>query len=639
MSKPIESYALIGDRHSAALVAHDGSIDWLCLPRFDSHACFAALLGDESNGRWQLAPADEAKTTRRYLDDTLVLETTHQTASGIARVIDFMPTGEGRADVVRVVEGIEGEVAFDHDFVIRFNSGETTPWVQRVVENWSGHEHEALRCTAGADSVTMRGPRLPSPDGKRHRDRFTITAGARIAFDLVWGPSYQPVPPPLDEISAFETTVAESRAWIRDLSYRGPYESQVRRSVLTLRALTHADTGGIVAAPTTSLPEDLGGVRNWDYRFTWLRDAALTVEALVNAGFSEATAAWRNWLVRAAAGDVSNLLIMYEIDGGRDMVERELDHLAGYENSKPVRVGNGAWNQRQTDVLGEVMIALELLRREGLYGNEATWNLQRSLLDNLAETWAEPDNGIWEIRGPRHSFTHSKAMVWAAFDRGIRAVEQYGLPGNVERWSAVRDAAHEDVLTHGYSEEAGCFTQHDATTEVDASLLLLATIGVVDARDERFVRTVERIERDLMRDGFVLRYRTESGVDGLAGDEHPFLICCFWLVIAYVQIGRRADAEALMDRLLGVANDVGLMAEEYSPEHGRLMGNFPQAFSHIGLVMAASTLAGDDVGDAPSTSKPTVAAPHAGGQAVPDEIVSEETASSAHPAGPSDPAA
>lgn len=603
MSKSLESYALIGDRHSAALVCDDGSIDWLCLPRFDSDACFAALLGDDANGRWLIAPVGEKECQRQYLDDTLVLESTYTTPTGSARVTDFMPTGEQRADVVRIIEGLEGEVEFEHEFVIRFNYGATAPWVQRVVERWGGHEHECLRCTAGPDSVTLRGTRMPVAGNMRHADRFTVGAGTRLIFDLAWGRSYEPVPPPLDEIAALAETVEESRAWIRDLSYEGPYEAHVRRSVLTLRALTHADSGGIVAAPTTSLPEDPGGGRNWDYRFTWLRDAALTVEALSNAGFTEATYTWRDWLIRAAAGDVSNLLIMYEVDGGHEMYEREIDHLPGYHGSRPVRVGNGAWNQRQTDVLGEVMIALELLRREGYYGDADTWGLQRKLLRNLADTWAQPDNGIWEIRGPRRSFTHSKAMVWAAFDRGIRAIEEFGLPGDVARWRVVRDAARDDVFTAGYNTEIGCFTQHESTTEVDASLLLLATIGIVDACDPRFVRTVERIERDLIRNGFVLRYRTQSGVDGLTGDEHPFLICNFWLVIAYVQIGRVDDAVALMDRLVGTANDVGLLAEEYSPEQGTLIGNFPQAFSHLGLVMAASTLAGRDVGDLPDGAR------------------------------------
>ncbi|GGA75852.1 glucoamylase [Pseudoclavibacter endophyticus] len=597
MSKPLETYALIGDRRSAALVGMDGSIDWLCLPRFDSHACFAALLGDESNGRWLLAPDGDATCTRRYLDDTLVLESTYTTASGKARVIDFMPTGEQRADVVRAVEVLEGEMTFVHELVICFNYGATVPWVTRVTENWSGHELDALRCVAGADSVTLRGPRMPTSEWPRHRDRFTLSEGDRIAFDLVWGPSHRPVPPPIDEVERLEATIAESRSWIGDLAYRGPYEDQVRRSVLVLRALTHVDTGGIVAAVTTSLPETLGGSRNWDYRFSWLRDAALTVEALVHAGFADGTAAWRNWLIRAAAGDVKQLLIMYEVDGGRDLAERELDHLPGYEGSQPVRIGNGAHTQRQTDVLGEVMIALELLRNEGIYGDRDTWQLQRLLLDGLAETWAEPDNGIWEVRGPRRSFTHSKAMVWAAFDRGIRAATTYDLPGDVARWAEVRDAAREDVLTRGHHEERGHFTQHDETTEVDASLLLLATIGIVDADDPRFVRTVEQIENDLLRDGLVLRYRTESGVDGLSGDEHPFLICCFWLVIAYAQIGRRDDAVDLMERLLGTTNDVGLMAEQYSPELQRQIGNLPQAFSHIGLIMAASALAGHGPGD------------------------------------------
>ena len=609
MSAPIESYALIGDRRTAALVCRDGSIDWLCLPRFDSDACFAALLGDERNGRWLIGPEDPdtTTTTRRYLDSGLVLETVHETATGRVAILDVMPAGDRRADVVRRVVGLEGTVRLRHEWVVRFGYGEIVPWVHRERDAASGEE--VLVAVAGPDKLVLRGPRLPrarrahkpaAEDGhQQHRHDAVLEVGADevLDFDLSWVPSYLPAPPALDVDAAIERHLREASTWLEVCDYSGPYAEQVRRSVLVLRAMTHSETGGIVAAPTTSLPEDVGGIRNWDYRYTWLRDAALTVEALLAVGLPDRCNPWRNWLLRAVAGDPADLQIMYTVDGGRRLPERELVYLAGYEGSRPVRVGNGAVEQRQGDVLGEVLVALQQLREAGVAETEDSWNLQRALVDDLCRTWRTPDHGLWEIRGPARRFTHSMVMAWAAFDRAVRAVREHGMSdpdGCLPRWERSRDAVREDVLRYCFNERMGCFTQHDATTEVDAALLVMPLVGFVEADDPRFVATVERIEHDLMRDGLLLRYRTQSGVDGLSGDEHPFLICSFWLVSVYALMGRREQAHALMRRLLGLCNDVGLLSEEYDVDARRQLGNFPQAFSHLGLVQAAVALAVSD---------------------------------------------
>ncbi len=604
---------MVGDRHTAALISSAGSVDWLCFPRFDSQACFAALLGGPEHGRWLLGTRDDARTTRRYVEGTVVLETTHETDSGTVRVTDVMHPEDGRADLVRRIEGLSGTVAIEHEWIVRLGYGEIVPWLRHEPDPSDHGGDEALVAVVGPDMLILRGPRLPTPEGDRHVDEFDIAEGDVVHFSLVWSKSYESMPKPIDVEKRLKETIEESRDWIGNGCGLSRYADAVNQSLLTLRAMTHAQTGGIVAAPTTSLPEELGGSRNWDYRYTWLRDAAQTVQALLSSGLRDRSVFWRDWLLRAVAGNPDDLQIMYTVDGGREMPERELDHLPGYADSRPVRVGNEAVNQRQTDVLGEVMIALEMLRGEGVEETADTWRLQRSLIDDLADDWFELDHGLWEMRGDKRAFTHSRVMVWVALDRGLRAIGEHGFDGPTEKWERVRDEVREEVLTKGYNTEINSFTQHYETTEVDASLLVLPITGFIDADDSRFVGTVERIEDELMREGLVLRYRATSDADGLEGDEHPFLICNFWLVRAYAAMGRLNDATELFERLLSLRNDVGLMAEEYDVDRGRQMGNFPQAFSHLGLVQAAIALneayaaadssAGDDgAADASSNS-------------------------------------
>ncbi|WP_141845599.1 glycoside hydrolase family 15 protein [Humibacillus xanthopallidus] len=589
---PIEEYAVLGDLGTAALVSRRGSIDWLCLPRFDSHACFAALLGTPEHGRWLLGPVDEdAVSTRSYVDGSFVLETVHRTATGSVRVTDLMPIADRRADVLRRVEGLDGTVRMVHEWVVRFGYGATRPWVSRRADDREGRTDTIISAVAGPDMLVLRGQRLPRSSDGRHVDEFDVAAGEVLTFSTTWFPSHEPVPAPLEVDSRIEHTLRLSQTWTAMSDYEGPYLDAVTRSLLVLRILSHGVTGGIVAAPTTSLPEDLGGVRNWDYRFCWLRDAALTLEALLGCGYLHEVQSWRGWLLRAVAGDPEDMQILYCIDGGRDILERELPHLPGYAASSPVRIGNGAVSQRQTDVLGEVMISLEHARSRGLKESADSWNLQCALVDNLADHWEQPDNGLWEIRGPLRHFTHSRAMVWAAFDRAVRGVEVHGLPGPVERWRALREQVREEVLTRGFDADRNTFVQHYDTTEVDASLLTLGSIGIVDGDDPRMLGTIRAVEQDLLRDGLVLRYRTQSGVDGLPGDEHPFLACSFWLVTAYAKAGMTQEATALMDRLVGIPNDLGLLSEEYDPVGGRMIGNYPQAFSHLALVGAALSLA------------------------------------------------
>ncbi|MGD9960076.1 glycoside hydrolase family 15 protein [Nocardioides sp.] len=596
----IEDYALLGDRHTAALVGTNGSIDWLCLPRFDSPACFAAILGTEDHGHWQLCPTGTYAVTRRYLGRSAALETTFTTATGEVTLLDVMPTVEDRADLVRVVTGVSGTVELQHDWVVRMEYGEIRPWVRReIVEG-----QQVIVAVAGPDKLVLRGPRLPVAIDHHHQDTFDVTAGETLSFSTTWIPSHVETPAGLDYSGPIADTIAEAEDWAAGCQVDVPHADVVRRSLLTLRLLTHAETGGIVAAPTTSLPEDFGGERNWDYRFCWLRDAALTLESLVDAGYTDEARLWRNWLLRAVAGDPEDLQIMYTVDGGRRLPERTLDHLSGYAGSSPVRVGNAAAEQRQSDVLGEVMVALERARLGGLEPDPLAWALQRALIDDLARQWQEPDNGLWEIRGPMRHFTHSRAMVWAAFDRAVRAVEETGATGDVDRWREIRDAARDEVLTRGFNAAANTFTQHYETTEVDASLLVLPLIGFIDGDDPRMLGTIEAIERDLMRDGLLMRYRTRSGVDGLSGSEHPFLACSFWLVSAYAAAGRTDDAHALFDRLVGLCNDVGLLSEEYDAATGTMVGNFPQAFSHLTLVQAAFNLARADAGRPVGTRRP-----------------------------------
>jgi GH15 family glucan-1,4-alpha-glucosidase len=586
VSTPIADYAILGDTERAALVSRDGSVDWLCLPRFDSPACFSALLGTPEHGRWLLTPTARATTTRSYRGDSFVLDTEHRTRGGRVRVTDFMPFGDGRADLVRIVTGLEGRVEMRHEWVVRMGYGSVLPWVSRIEDD----RGPAIRAIAGPDMLVLRGARLPRPHDHVHRDRFTVAAGDRLTFSTTWVPSWTDLPRHLDVDERLRHTEQAFAEWASRHDHTGPYREVVTRSLLVLRLLTDELRGGIVAAPTTSLPEDVGGSRNWDYRYCWLRDASLTLEALLEGGYVQETRLWRDWLVRAVAGDPADLQIMYAVDGGRELPERELDHLPGWNDSRPVRIGNGAVHQRQSDVLGEVMVALDRGRRHGLADSDESWEVQRALVDDLAEHWKEPDNGLWEIRGPARHFTYSRVMVWAAFDRAVRAVEADGRPGDVARWRRIRDEVRAEVLDHGYYAHRNTFTQHYETTELDASLLLIPTVGFLPYDDERVLGTVRAVEEDLLRDGFVLRYRTESGVDGLSGQENPFLACSWWLVEAYARCGRLDDGRELMERVLGTLNDLGLVSEEYDPGTEQLVGNFPQAFSHLALVSAAQAL-------------------------------------------------
>ena len=587
MALPIADYALIGDRSSGALVGRNGSIDWLCLPRFDSPACFAGLLGTDEHGHWQICPVDEFEVSRRYVGASSVLETTFTTATGQITLTDLMPRGDDRADVVRRVTGVRGVVRVRHEWVVRLDYGAILPWVRRQTL----HGEAVITAIGGPDRLVLRGPRLPRPTDHRHTDEFDVAEGAVLTFSTTWVPSAAP----LDTIGppdvAIDDAVSEGEEWSRRCHEHTPQLAAVRRSLLTLRLLTDEQTGGIVAAPTTSLPEDPGGERNWDYRYCWLRDAALTISALVRAGYTEEARLWRGWLLRAVAGDAQDLQIVYAVDGARRLTELSLDHLPGYADSRPVRIGNGASLQRQLDVVGEMMIALEHTRRATGHAETDAWQLQRNLIAGLADTWQSEDHGLWEIRGPRRRFTHSQAMVWAAFDRAVKAVEEFDLEGPVEEWRALRDRARAEVLDRGFDPERNTFVQYYGGTEVDASLLVLGQIGIVAGDDPRMLGTIGAVERDLMRDGLLLRYRTESGVDGLRGDEHPFLACSFWLVSAYAGAGRHDDAEALLGRLCELTNDVGLLPEEYDVAAGRMIGNFPQAFSHLALVHAAFDLA------------------------------------------------
>ena len=588
MALPIEDYALVGDRGTSALIGRDGSVDWLCLPRFDSPACFAALLGAPEHGRWLLAPAaDEGVTaTRRYVGNSAILETTFATPTGVLVLRDVMPLGDGRADLVRTVRCTEGSVRVRHEWVVRFDYGRVRPWVAR--QQVGGET--VIVATAGPDKLMLRGPRLPRAVDGHHVDEFDLHADEDMTFSTTWVRSWRVLPEPVPFDDRIEATRLDHERWAATCIDDVPHADLVRRSLLTLRLMTHAETGGIVAAPTTSLPEAFGGERNWDYRYCWLRDAALTLESLLAVGYTDEASDWRDWLLRAVAGDPEDLQIMYAVDGGRQLPERVLDHLPGYEHSQPVRIGNAAVNQRQTDVLGEVMIALEDARSAGINESTQSWALQRSLVEDLAKHWDQPDHGLWEIRGePRH-FTHSRVMVWVAFDRAVKAVEQHGLDGPVEQWRGLRDRVRAQVLDKGYDPTRGTFTQHYDTSEVDASLLNIPLVGFLPGDDERVLGTIRAVEEDLMHHGLLRRYRNQSGVDGLPGGEHPFLACSFWLVSALAAAGRTEDAHALMDRLCALTNDVGLLSEEYDVDSGRMAGNFPQAFSHLTLVQAALAL-------------------------------------------------
>ncbi|MFE1646564.1 glycoside hydrolase family 15 protein [Microbacterium sp. P01] len=586
MAAPIEDYAILSDCHTAALVSREGSIDWLCLPRYDSPSTFGALLGTEDHGRWTLRPTDpHAQTSRRYDGDGFVLLTRWETAAGVAEVADVMPYGDRRPDVIRRIRGLEGTVEFTQELRVRFDYARSMPWMRQAGTDAA----PALVATAGPDALVLRGAALRATD-HAHTGTVTVSAGEVADLTLTWFPSHRLIPDPVDVDAAFETTAAWWRQWADGIEHDGPHHEAVVRSLLVLRALTHEDTGGIVAAATTSLPEDFGGSRNWDYRYVWLRDASLTLEALISHGFTEEAVQWRRWLVRAIAGSPADVQIMYGIAGERRLTERELDNFPGYDGAAPVRIGNGAVEQYQADVIGEVMVALEAARVAGVDEGEYSWPLQRALLGYVEENIGRADNGIWEIRGEPRMFTHSRVMIWAAFDRGVRAVREHGMPGELERWEALCDRMRAEIDTSGYDEARGHFVQSYGSTEVDAALLLLPQVGYCAPDDPRMLGTVAELERRLMHAGLLHRYRTASDVDGLPGTEHPFLACSFWLVEQYAGSGRLADAHELMDRVCGLANDVGLLSEEYDVTLRRHVGNTPQALSHLALVRAADAL-------------------------------------------------
>lgn len=602
VSTPLEQYALLADLHTAPLVSLEGSIDWLCLPRFDSPATFSALLGDPDNGRWKLSVVDGEVESRSYRDGTFVLDTIWRTEHGRAKVTDFLPPGKEHADLVRLVECLEGTVTVEHDVRLRLGYGSATPLVRPI--------EDGLVVVAGPDGLMLTGPGL---DGDEPRTevgdlpsqicaRVELSAGEKADWHLVWFPSHEELPGRVECEAALADALDRWTQWSHSFEIRGDYVEPVRRSLLVLRGLTYGPTGGIVAAPTTSLPEEFGGSRNWDYRYTWLRDASLTIEVLADHTTPESALPWRNWLLRAIGGDVRELQIMYGIAGERSLPELELPHLSGYEDSLPVRIGNGAVEQYQADVVGEVMLALAKLRDHGLEEDEYSWRLQRHLLDYCEKHLHRKDHGIWEMRGDAHFFTHGRVMMWAAFDQGVRAVREYGLEGDEERWAGLRDQLREEILAHGYNEEIQSFTQTYGNTEVDASLLQLPHTGFLAYDDPRMLSTVARIERDLVDDeGFVYRYRTASGLDGLEGHEYPFLICTFWLIEQYAMSGREDEGRALMEKLLAIASPLGLLSEEYDPSTRRLAGNYPQAFSHLALVRAAHALSYEDHGRTPRT--------------------------------------
>jgi GH15 family glucan-1,4-alpha-glucosidase len=582
----LEDYALIGDNYTAALVGRDGSIDWWCVPRFDSGACFAALLGEERHGRWLIAPAgDVRRTTRRYRDGTLVLDTEFETADGVVRLVDCMTRHEHHPDVLRVVEGVRGQVRMRMQLVIRFDYGSIVPWVRRLPDG-------TLTATAGPDALCLRTPIETHGENLTTAAQFTVSEGERIPFALTWHPSNQPVPGPIDPLRAVADTVDWWEAWSARSTYAGRWRPQVQRSLITLKALTYAPTGGIVAAATTSLPEVRGGVRNWDYRYCWVRDATFTLYALMIAGYTDEAAAWRDWLLRAVAGSQSQLNILYGLAGERRVPEMVLDWLPGYEGSRPVRIGNAAASQFQLDVYGELMDSMHTARRVGLEPEEFSWDVQRALLDFLETAWQLPDEGIWEVRGPRRHFVHSKVMAWVAFDRAVKAVERFGLEGPVERWRRLRDLIHAEVCARGFDSALGAFVQSYGSNELDASLLMIPLVGFLPPGDPRVRGTIEAIERDLVVDGFVRRYhpRASEELDALPAGEGAFLLCTFWLADDLALLGRHAEAEALFCRLLAVSNDVGLLSEQYDVGARRLVGNFPQAFSHVALVNTATNL-------------------------------------------------
>jgi len=585
MSRKIEDYALIGDCETAALVARDGSIDWLCWPRFDGGACFAALLGGPEHGRWLIAPGDaEADITRRYRDDTLILETDFATGGGAVTLVDFMPPRGKASDVVRLVIGKRGRVVMRTELVLRFDYGALVPWVTRMDDG-------TLRAIAGPDMVVLRTTAPLQGEELKTIGDFVVSEGQIVSFVLTYSASHLPPPEPVDAQAALADTEAFWREWSSRCVDVGEWTPAVRRSLITLKALTYRPTGGIVAAPTTSLPEQLGGSRNWDYRYCWLRDATLTLLALMNGGYYEDAQAWTEWLLRATAGSPPQMQIMYGLAGERRLTEWEVPWLPGYEGAKPVRIGNAAAEQLQLDVFGEVMDALYHARVGGLVGSEAGWALQLALVGHLETIWQLPDEGIWEVRGGRQPFTYSKVMAWVAFDRAIKCCEQFGLDGPVDRWRALRAKIHEEVCRNAFNPKIGAFVQSYGSSLLDASVLLLPLVGFLSPTDPRVRSTVAAIERRLTEDGFVLRYDPQARRDGLPEGEGAFLACSFWLADNLILLGRRRAARLLFERLLALRNEVGLLSEEYDPRAKRLVGNFPQAFSHIALIATACNLA------------------------------------------------
>jgi GH15 family glucan-1,4-alpha-glucosidase len=583
MPSRIEDYALIGDLQTAALVARDGSIDWLCLPRFDSAACFAALLGSEKNGRWIIAPREKPQVVRRkYRGDTLVLETEFETEAGKVALIDFMPQRGKAPDIVRIVEGRGGKMAMHMELALRFDYGSIVPWVR--------HANGGVVAIAGPDMVHLKSDVQTHGEDLRTVADFTVSKGERVSFVFTWHPSHEPVPEPRDAMHELKMTEELWTRWSSKCNFSGPHRDAVMRSLITLKALTYGPTGGIVAAPTTSLPEHPGGVRNWDYRFCWIRDATFTLLALMDAGYRSEAREWYQWLLRAAAGDPAKIQIMYGIAGERRLTEMEIDWLDGYEGARPVRIGNDAWQQHQLDVYGEAIDAMYQARKNGMELNLDDWRLEQAFLRFLETDWRRPDNGIWEMRGKPQHFTHSKLMAWVAFDRAVKSVEQFELEGPVDRWRELRNEVHEEICRRGYSRKQNAFTQAYDSEALDASLLMMAEVGFLPPDDPRVIGTIDAIQKNLMKDGFVLRYDTEKSQDGLPPGEGAFLPCTFWLADCLAMIGRRDEACALFDQMIGILNDVGLISEAYDPKNNRMLGNFPQALTHIGLIDTAYNL-------------------------------------------------
>jgi GH15 family glucan-1,4-alpha-glucosidase len=583
MSTRIEDYALIGDCKSAALVSRDGSIDWLCWPRFDSDACFAALLGTPEHGRWLVAPQEKAHITRRYRPDTLILETQFETDEGSATLVDFMPFRSGHSEIVRLVIGTQGKLKMRTELILRFGYGAIVPWVTSL-------EDGTLRAIAGPDMTVLRTPVHLRGKDMTTVGEFTVARGETIPFILTYSRSHKPPPTTMDPSESLEATEKFWTEWSAKCRPAGEWSDAVRRSIITLKALTYEPTGGIVAAPTTSLPEQIGGERNWDYRYCWLRDATLTLLGSMHAGYYEEAQAWREWLLRAVAGSPDQLQIMYGLAGERRLAEWTVDWLPGYEKSAPVRIGNAAHTQLQLDVFGEIMDTYYQARRGGLAANESGWDAQIKFLEHLTKIWRTPDQGIWEIRGPPQQFTYSKVMVWVAYDRAIKSAETFGLEGPLDDWRKLRDVIFEEVCECGFNQKLGTFVQAYGSDQLDANLLQLPCVGFLPADDPRIERTVAAIEQRLMRDGFVMRYSTNEVEDALPPGEGAFLACSFWLVDVYILQRRFDEAEILFRRLVGLCNDVGLLSEEYDPKLKRLVGNFPQAFSHLALINSAYNL-------------------------------------------------